>query len=75
MFGSQAENCGSKSPFPFIKWEHNLTVDLGVFGEPLRFCALVFWKHFVPLSAVDLEQDPKLVFVWRERSEWSGRLT
>lgn len=26
MFGSQAENCGSKSPYPFIKWEHNLTV-------------------------------------------------
>lgn len=26
MFGSQAENCGSKSPYPFIKWEQNLTV-------------------------------------------------
>lgn len=28
MFGSRAENCGSKSPYPFIKRGHNLTVAL-----------------------------------------------
>ena len=58
LFGSQAENCGSKPPYPFIKWEHHVTV-----APPwiLRSISIQSpWRLRNILSPIDLGQDPRL---------------
>lgn len=54
MFGSQAENCGSKSPFPFINWEHNLTVAPRCLRRTTSILCSCILEIFCPLKCCRL---------------------
>ena len=59
MFGSEAENCGSKSPYPFIKWDHNFTVALRCLLRTTYILSSCILEAVCPLKCCRLEARAK----------------